>query len=90
MSQPIKGDYKMSLLTVTEARSNLYKLIDQLAQSHQPIYIKGKRHNAVLIDEEDWTAIQETLYLQSIPGMRESITKGMKTPIDKCKKDIDW
>jgi len=80
----------MSLLTVTEARSNLYKLIDEIAQSHQPVHIKGKRHNAVLIDEEDWNAMQETLYLQSIPGMRESIIKGMQTPLEKCKKDIDW
>ena len=50
----------------------------------------GKRHNAVLLSEEDWAAIQETLYLLSIPGMRESIKKGLATPIEECEKDLDW
>lgn len=80
----------MTTLTATEARAKLYKLLDQAASSHEPVQITGKRGNAVLIAEEDWRAIQETLYLLSIPGMRESIRKGLKTPVEKCGKDIKW
>ena len=67
----------MQTLTASEARANLYRLIDQTTESHQPIVISGKRGNAVLISSEDWDAIQETLYLLSVPGMRESIKSGM-------------
>lgn len=67
----------MAGITVTEARSNLYRLIDETAESHQPIVIMGKRNKAVLVSEEDWSAIQETLYLLSVPGMREFIREGM-------------
>ena len=80
----------MTSITATEARKNLYHLIDEVNDSHQPVHITGKRHSGVLISEEDWNAIQETLYLQSIPGMGESIQKGLKTPIDKCSKDPGW
>jgi antitoxin YefM len=80
----------MATLSATEARSKLYKLIDEAASSHGPITITGKRSNAVLLAEEDWNAIQESLYLLSMPGMRESIRDGMKTPLSKCKKEIDW
>jgi antitoxin YefM len=80
----------MTTLTATEARAKLYKLLDQAASSHEPVQITGKRGNAVLIAEEDWRAIQETLYLLSIPGMRESIRKGLKTPVEKCGKDVKW
>ena len=80
----------MTTLTATEARAKLYKLLDQAASSHEPVQITGKRGNAVLIAEEDWRAIQETLYLLSIPGMRESIRKGLKTPVEKCSKGIKW
>ena len=80
----------MAGITATEARSNLYRLIDETAESHQPIVIMGKRNKAVLVAEEDWAAIQETLYLLSIPGMRESIQEGMATPIDQCDKELDW
>ena len=80
----------MTTLNATEARSKLYSLIDETAMSHQPIVIKGKRSNAILISEEDWNAINETLYLISIPGMRESIVEGMQTGMDKCDKDLDW
>lgn len=80
----------MSGITATEARSNLYRLIDQTAESHQPIIISGKRNNAVLLSEEDWSAIQETLYLLSIPGMRESIREGVATPLDQCDEALDW
>ncbi|KRW59936.1 type II toxin-antitoxin system Phd/YefM family antitoxin [Pseudomonas sp. TTU2014-080ASC] len=80
----------MRTLTASEARTNLYRLIDQSAESHQPIFITGKRNSSVLISAEDWQAIQETLYLLSVPGMRESIKEGMEEPIDECAKELDW
>ncbi len=80
----------MKSITATKARSNLYKLIDEASESSEPIYISGKRNNAVLLSEEDWKAIQETLYLASIPNMRESILKGLKTPVDKCSDKLVW
>ena len=80
----------MTTLNVTEARSKLYNLIDETAQTHQPIVITGKRGNAVLLSEEDWNSINETLFLLSIPGMRESIRTGMDTSLDECDKDLDW
>ena len=80
----------MATITVTEARIRIYRLIDEIASSHVPVTIKGKRSNAVLISEEDWSAIQETLFLLSIPGMRESILEGIKIPIEECSEEIDW
>lgn len=80
----------MTVIKVTSARSKLYKLIDEVASSHEPVLISGKRANAVLISEEDWNAIQETLYLISIPGMRESIREGLKTPTEECSEELDW
>ncbi|MBK7899030.1 MAG: type II toxin-antitoxin system Phd/YefM family antitoxin [Azonexus sp.] len=80
----------MAALTATEARANLYRLIDQAAESHQPILIAGKRASAVLLSTEDWDAIQETLYLLSVPGMRESIKEGMAEPLDKSTQDLEW
>ena len=80
----------MTTMTASQARSSLYKLLDKAAQSHEPIQITGKRNNAVLIAEDDWRAVKETLYLLSIPGMRESIRKGLKTPLKKCGKELKW
>lgn len=80
----------MSVITATAARANLYNLIDQAKDFHEPIIISGKRNNAVLISEEDWNAIQETLYLCSIPGMRESIIEASKEPLDESVEDIGW
>lgn len=80
----------MQTLTASEARANLYRLMDQTAESHQPIVIAGKRSNAVLLSAEDWEAIQETLFLLSIPGMRESIKAGMDEPIEAASKGLDW
>jgi len=80
----------MSTLNATDARSKLYALIDETAKTHKPITITGKRGNAVLLSEDDWNAINETLYLVSIPGMRESICEGMETNIDDCKESLDW
>lgn len=80
----------MTTLTVSSARAKLYKLLDQAAATHEPIQITGKRSNAILISEDDWRSIQETLHLLSIPGMRESIRKGLKTPVKKLAKKIAW
>ena len=78
------------ILTASEARASLYRLIDQVAESHKPIVISGKRANAVLVSEEDWGAIQETLYLLAIPGMRESIKDAMGEPLAKNKRALKW
>lgn len=80
----------MTTMTATEARKALYGLLDEVADSHEPIQIAGKRHSAVLIAEADWRAIQETMYLAGVPGMREAIRKGLKTPVNKCAKELDW
>jgi len=80
----------MTSLPVTEARSKLYQLLDEAAASHEPIQITGKRCNAVLVSEDDWRSIQETLYLVSIPGMRDSIRKGMAEPPTKVSKNPGW
>lgn len=80
----------MTTITATEARRSLYKLIDEVSESHEPVQITGKRGNAVLIAEDDWRAVQETLYLHSVPGMKESIVEGMNTPVDECDEELDW
>ncbi|MCI0493539.1 type II toxin-antitoxin system Phd/YefM family antitoxin [candidate division KSB1 bacterium] len=80
----------MKTITATTARSNLYQLIDETSNIHEPIQITSKRANAILIAEDDWWAIQETLYLLSIPGMRESIREGLATPIDQCAEELEW
>ena len=80
----------MTTLTATEARKNIYSLVDEVNESHEAIQIQGKRGSAVLIAEEDWRALQETLYLSSVTGMKNSILKGMKTPIRKCSKKLVW
>lgn len=80
----------MTTISATEARSKMYRLIDEIASNHTPVTITGKRANAVLISEDDWQAIQETLYLLSIPGMRESIREGLETPIEECSEELDW
>ena len=80
----------MSHLSASEARSKLYRLIDEAATSHEPVLIAGKRSSAVLVSEDDWRAIQETLYLLSVPGMRKSLLKGMNTPVSKCVRELKW
>ena len=80
----------MTSITATEARRKLYSLLDDVADSHEPIQIAGKRHSAVLVSEDDWRAVQETLYLTGIPGMRASIRKGLKTSVEECSKELDW
>lgn len=80
----------MTSITATEARKSLYKLVDEVQESHEPVQITGKRGSAVLVSEDDWRAVQETLYLVSIPGMRESIIDGMATPIGELESELDW
>jgi prevent-host-death family protein len=83
-------EFDMTAITATKARSSLYQLLDNVADSHEPVLITGKRSNAVLIAEDDWRAINETLYLLSIPGMRESIIEGLNTPLDECDDEVEW
>lgn len=77
-------------INITNARKDLYKLIEQVLESHEPVRITGKKGSAVIISEEDWKNIEETLYLTSIPGMRESIIEGMKADMDECDEEIEW
>ena len=80
----------MQTISATAARSIIYKLLDDTAASHEPIQITGKRSNGVLVSEDDWRSIQETLYLVSIPGLRDSIREGLATPLSECDKDLNW
>jgi len=80
----------MATITASQARAGLYRLIDQTAESHKPVVISGKKANAVLVSEEDWSAIQETLHLLAVPGMRESIKEAMAEPLAKSKKSLKW
>ncbi len=80
----------MTTITASEARARLYGLLDETAESHEPIQIRGKRHSAVLVSEDDWRAISETLHLVSIPGMAASIRRGLKTPLGKCEDEPGW
>ena len=80
----------MTVLTASNARANLYRLIDQAADSHEPILIAGKRSSAVLVSEADWKAMQETMFLLAVPGMRESIRSGMNEPLAKSAKVLKW
>ena len=80
----------MSTLTASEARKNLYRLMDSVNDEHSRVIITGKRKNCVLMAEEDWFAIEETMHLLSIKGMRESIIKGMDEDIDECSEELDW
>ena len=80
----------MPTLSATEARTKLYHLIDQTSSTHEPILITGKRGNAVLISEDDWRSIQETIYLLNIPGMRDSIREGLATPLEECGEELNW
>lgn len=80
----------MSSINITNARKDLYRIVESVNESHEPIHITGKKSSAVLVGEDDWKSIEETLYLSSIPGMRDSIIDGMKTPIEKLESDLDW
>ncbi len=77
----------MTILTTAEASKRLDEVLDGLAESHEVVQIAGQRHCGVLVSEDDWRAIQETLYLTSLPGMKESIVEGLRTPLDQCAKE---
>ncbi len=78
------------VMTVSQARSNIYKIMDETAETHQPIMITGKRNNVVMLSEEDWNAIEETLYLNSIPGMADSIKDAMNAPNSEFSEEVEW
>jgi len=78
------------VMTVSQARTNIYKIMDETAQTHQPIVITGKRNNVVMISEEDWNAIEETLYLNSLTGMADSIKEAMEAPDSEFSEDVEW
>jgi len=80
----------MKIVTTTQARQNLYQLVDETNNNHYAIHITSKRGNAVLVSEEDWNSMQETLHLVSIPKMKESILKGGETPIEECQTELSW
>ena len=80
----------MTTLSASEARKRLYNLVDEVKETHLPVQIVGKRSSAVLVSEEDWRAIEETLYLLSIPGMRESIREGLNIPVAECEEEPGW
>jgi prevent-host-death family protein len=80
----------MAAINITNARKKLYSIVEDVQDSHEPLLITGKNGSVVLLAEKDWSAIQETLYLTSIPGMRESIQAGMKESLDNCSKELDW
>jgi len=85
-----EGTFVLSSINITTARKNLYKLVESLSETHEPIHITGKSKSAVLVGEDDWRSIEETLYLLSIPGMRDSILKGMKEPLSKASTKVTW
>ena len=78
------------VMTVSQARTNIYKIMDETAQTHQPIVITGKRNNVVMLSEEDWNAIEETLYLNSVKDMASSIREAMDTPDSEFSEEIEW
>ncbi|WP_236015071.1 type II toxin-antitoxin system Phd/YefM family antitoxin [Geomonas anaerohicana] len=81
---------EMKVVSASAARANMYRLIDETAASHEPVCITGKRGNAVMLSEDDWRAVTETLYLLSVPGMRESVLEGMATPVEECSEEPGW
>lgn len=78
------------VMSATKARADIFNLIDETAISHEPVVITSKRYNVVMVAQEDWNAIQETLHLLSIPNMRESIIEGMNTSVEECSGDLEW
>ena len=77
-------------MTASQARGKLYRLLDEVTESHEPVLITGRRSNGILVSEDDWRCIQETLYLMSLPGMRESLREGLATSVKKCSKRLAW
>lgn len=80
----------MTTVAAKRAGANLDKLLEQAKETHEPVHIEGRRSHGMLVSEDDWRAIQETLFLVSIPGMRESVRKGLRTPIERCSSRPGW
>ncbi len=80
----------MKTISATEARRSLYRLLDEVTLSSQPVQVTGKRSSVVIVSERDWRALEETVYLMSVPGMAESIRNGMATPLENCIEELDW
>lgn len=80
----------MPICTVSQFRNDIYNLVDSVSESHEPLHVIGKRSKVVVIDAADFSAMQETLYLLSIPGMRESILEASAEPLDQCSDKLDW
>ena len=81
----------MTNINVTNFRKNIYELLDQTIKYNEPINISTENGNAILISEEDYNNLMETLYISSIPGLKEDIIKGMKEDIDECisEEEVD-
>ena len=79
-----------NIISVSQARADIYNLMDRTAQTHEPIIITGKRNNVVMISQEDWEAIEETLYLNSIPNLSKSIQDAMKVDDSEFCENIEW
>lgn len=86
----MQSNLRIFMIPVKVAKEQLQDLIDAVSQSHQPIIIAGQSSNAVLLSEADWASVQETLYLLSVPGMRESIREGLAIPIEECDRELEW
>ena len=82
----------MSAINITNARKELYNLVEDVNLYSEPALIVSKKGNAVLVSESDWNAIQETVHLNTIPGMVESIRRGMDTSIADCisEENVEW
>lgn len=80
----------MELYTTSQARANLFKIVDYAAESHNPVYIVNKKHKTVLISEEDYRSLLETLHITSIPGMTESILAASREPLENFSDTLDW
>jgi len=78
------------VMSVSQVRADIYNVIDETAQTHKPVLITGKRNNVVMISQEDWNAIEETLYLNSIPNMASSIQESMNADDGEFSEDIEW
>ena len=78
------------IMSASQARANIYKLIDETAQSHEPILITGKRNNVVMLSQEDWNAIEETIYLNAVPELAKSIQDSMSASNDEFSENVEW
>jgi prevent-host-death family protein len=86
----MKGTVMTKVMSVSQVRADIYNVMDETAQTHEPILITGKRNNVVMLSQEDWNAIEETLYLNSIPNMASSIQESMSADDSEFSEDIEW